>query len=267
MPRIRSIKPGFFKSEDVSTLPFRARLTWVGLWTQCDDHGRYKDSVRLIKGDLWSLDDVSLRDIEEDLSILERERRLVRYEVDGKRYLAIVNWHAHQAINRPAKPRHPAPPIALGSADPDHENHCDVCAKPGHGVLSEPSVSLHGVDSSRVDETAAQGTHAQLTESSLSPHGGLTPGREGKGRERKGGDAREDVSSEAPPPPKCPQHIDDPKPPPCGPCGDARRARTRWDLADTERRRTSPKCRQHRGYPADNCGLCRSEALADPEDS
>lgn len=65
-----------------------------------------------------------------------------------------------------------------------------------------------------------------------------------------------------PPSPRCPQHLEEPDPPPCGPCGDARRARTRWDLADAERRRNAPKCRSHRGQPADNCALCRSEALA-----
>lgn len=236
MPRIRTIKPGFFKSEDVSALPMRARLTWVGLWTQCDDHGRYKDSVRLLKGDLWSLDDVSLREIEEDLSILEQERRLVRYEVDGKRYLAVVNWHAHQAINRPGKPKYPPPPLPLGSADPDSENHCGICAKPGAGVV---------VDHSSI------------------PHGGLTEDsrQEGKGKEGKGGDAREAVSAEGPPSPKCPRHQNEAKPPNCGPCADARKARTRWDLADSERRRNAPKCRRHRGQPADNCALCRSEDL------
>lgn len=40
MAKIRSIKPDFFTSEDVSALPLRARLTWIGLWTHCDDHGR-----------------------------------------------------------------------------------------------------------------------------------------------------------------------------------------------------------------------------------
>lgn len=241
MPRIRSIKPDFFKSEDVSTLPLRARLTWIGLWTQCDDHGRYKDSARLIKGDLWSLDDVSLRDIEEDLSILEKGRRLVRYEVDGKQYLAIVNWHAHQAINRPGKPKHPSPPVAMSSADPDDPNHCVECAKPGDGVLLDHSLSTHG---------------------GLTEHSRL----EGKGKERKGGDARAGASMN-PPPPKCPRHINDPKPPNCGACADARKARTRWELADSERRRTAMQCAKHRGQPGDACGLCRSEALGAEEAS
>lgn len=65
-----------------------------------------------------------------------------------------------------------------------------------------------------------------------------------------------------PPSPRCEQHLNVDDPPPCGPCADARRARTRWDLADSERRRTQPKCRTHRGQPAHNCGLCRADALA-----
>ena len=280
MPRIRTIKPGFFKSEDVSALPFRARLTWVGLWTQCDDHGRYKDSVRLIKGDVWPLDDVSLRDIEEDLSILEEQRRLVRYEVDGKRYLAVVNWHAHQAINRPGKPKHPAPPEPLGSSNPDDENHCDICAQPGIGSLIESSRATHGA----------------LTEDSR---------QEGNGREWKGGDARVGASGDppapgipaflppeqpdkinptghhglqecpagtqpgqldpvgtTPPPDKCARHLDSVKPPACGPCADARKNRADWDAERARRARSAPKCPRHRGQPADNCGPCRSEALA-----
>src|SRR5438128_3887233 len=109
MARIRSIKPSFFRSEDVSVLPLRARLTWIGLWTQCDDQGRTKDNPRLIKGDVWPLDDVSLQDIEEDLTVLARYGRIVRYQVGDQRYLAIVNWHDHQKISNPSKSHLPAP--------------------------------------------------------------------------------------------------------------------------------------------------------------
>lgn len=49
MARIRTIKPSFFRSEDVAALPLRARLLWIGLWTQCDDQGRTKDNKQLIK--------------------------------------------------------------------------------------------------------------------------------------------------------------------------------------------------------------------------
>lgn len=73
------------------------------------------------------------------------------------------------------------------------------------------------------------------------------------------------AQSEGPPAPTCPEHQGMAEPPPCGRCADARRARERWDLADTERRRTASKCRHHRGQPAGNCALCRSEALAAEE--
>lgn len=70
-----------------------------------------------------------------------------------------------------------------------------------------------------------------------------------------------------PPSPRCEEHQALEDPPPCGRCADARRARTRWDLADAERRRTAPRCQIHRGQPADNCALCRAEQLgADPEE-
>lgn len=113
MPRIRSIKPGFFTSEDVSRLPLRARLTWIGLWTHCDDQGRAKDNVKLIKAAVWPLDPVTLRDIEEDLATLAAHGRIVRYEVDGRRYLAVTNWSDHQKPNRPTPSKIPAPPKDL----------------------------------------------------------------------------------------------------------------------------------------------------------
>jgi hypothetical protein len=68
-----------------------------------------------------------------------------------------------------------------------------------------------------------------------------------------------------PPSPRCPEHQENPTEAPCGRCADARRSRTRWDMADSERRRTAPQCRSHRGQPANNCALCRSEALAAQE--
>jgi hypothetical protein len=69
------------------------------------------------------------------------------------------------------------------------------------------------------------------------------------------------------PAPRCEEHLDNPTDEPCGRCADARRARNRWELADAERRRNGPKCRHHRGQPADNCALCRSEALGAEEAS
>jgi hypothetical protein len=113
MARIRNIKPEFFTSEAVSELPLRARLTWIGLWTHCDNHGRARDNVKLIKAAVWPLDDVSLKDIEDDLTTLAEHQRIVRYEVDGKRYLVITNWSEHQYGAFKGDPKHPGPDGSL----------------------------------------------------------------------------------------------------------------------------------------------------------
>jgi hypothetical protein len=92
-------------------LPLRARLLWIGLWTHCDDEGRTKDDVKLIKARIWPLDQVTLRDIEEDLVTLAVCGRIVRYQAGGKAYLAITNWRDHQSINKPTPSKIPPPPL------------------------------------------------------------------------------------------------------------------------------------------------------------
>lgn len=122
MARIRTIKPDFFQSEAVARLSFLAALTWIGLWTQSDDAGKFRDSPRVIKGVLWSLrDDVTLKDVEAALDELANEARIVRYEVDGKRYLQVTNWAEHQKISKPTPSRLPNPDgtiPALPESDP-----------------------------------------------------------------------------------------------------------------------------------------------------
>lgn len=110
MARIRTIKPAFFRSDDVRGLSYRARLTWIGLWTYVDDDGRGRDDARIIKGELWALeDDVTWQDVEQDLTELSRSLHVVRYEVSGRRYLHIPTWKEHQVISRPTPSKFPAP--------------------------------------------------------------------------------------------------------------------------------------------------------------
>jgi hypothetical protein len=225
MARIRTIKPSFFRSDDVSALPLRARLTWIGLWTQCDDQGRTKDHAKLIKADIWPLDTVSLADIEQDLETLAEHGRIVRYEVDGQRYLEITNWRDHQAIQKPTPSRIPAPSNGklVRSGSP-------TVAVPEH------------------DDTTTAGK-----------------GREGKGREgtRARGAAPTNGTSlsTSEPHPRCESHLDNPDPPPCGACAEARKALARWQVAKAARISDAPKCRVHRGQLAHNCALCRAEEL------
>lgn len=112
MPRIRTIKPEFWKSEAIATHSFRARLTFIGLWTYVDDNGVGIDNPKLIQAELFPLEEdprEALANVREDLARLHAAGRIVRYTVGGKAYLSIVNWREHQKIDKPGKARHPEP--------------------------------------------------------------------------------------------------------------------------------------------------------------
>ena len=113
MPRIRTIKPEFWKSESIAAHPHRTRLTFIGLWTYVDDNGVGIDNEKLITAELYPLEEdprEALANIREDVARLHAGGRILRYVVDGKRYLSIVGWD-HQKIDKPGKPRYPRPDV------------------------------------------------------------------------------------------------------------------------------------------------------------
>lgn len=117
--RIRSIKPEFWRSTDISGLAIEDRLLFIGIWSYVDDNGVGFDKLSAITADLFA------DDLEEDpqgtfarvsrgLANLSASGRILRYTVENTKYLSVVNWSKHQRIDRPGKARHPQ-----YSGDPD----------------------------------------------------------------------------------------------------------------------------------------------------
>lgn len=119
--RIRSIHPGYAKSEDIAGptgLSKLARLHFALLWTYCDDEGRGKDSTPLIKAECWPLDDdITPRKVDALMTELEAKGRIVRYAIDGRRYFQVTKWAKwqHPQKKRPSDIPPPEPPPASGS--------------------------------------------------------------------------------------------------------------------------------------------------------
>lgn len=112
MARIRSVKPEFWKSEAIAALSMQTRLTFIALWTYVDDNGVGRDVEKLIAAELYPLEDdprETLAHVSRSLAELSEQGRIVRYRVEGKPYLSIVNWTEHQKIDKPNKPRYPGP--------------------------------------------------------------------------------------------------------------------------------------------------------------
>lgn len=163
MARIRSIKPEFWKSEAIAAHSFRARLTFIGLWTYVDDNGVGLDNPKLIAAELFALEEdprETLANVREDLARLHEAGRIRRYTVAGKAFVAIVNWAEHQKIDKPAKPRYPGPddPDAV-EAEPSTSENPD----PREGVAKPSRRSRESrAESSRLEQgSGSRGTGDQ----------------------------------------------------------------------------------------------------------
>lgn len=108
--RIRTIKPDFWRSDDIAALSIEDRLLFIGLWSYVDDNGVGRDEPQLIQCDLFPLDPLtegSVR-VHGGLKRLSEQGLITRFEgPDGRRYLQIDSWDRHQRINRPSRPRFP----------------------------------------------------------------------------------------------------------------------------------------------------------------
>jgi hypothetical protein len=112
MARIRTIKPEAFFSESLAEVSVEAERTFFGLLTQADDHGRHRDNAAIIAGLLWPLraEHTSVH-VEDDLQQLANAGLVCRYTgCDGRRYVHIVTWSAHQRIDKPGQSRLPSCP-------------------------------------------------------------------------------------------------------------------------------------------------------------
>lgn len=192
MARIRSLKPEFWDDRKLARSTSRdARMLYMGLWNQADEHGRLNGDVVWLKGRIFPYEaDITTEVMFTLLEELEKANRISQYEVDGDPFIYLPKLSKHQRLE-PAKveSRLPAPPSAPG-AHPDRDE-------------SEP----------RADESAPDPDESAL----LYGTGSMDQGE---------GDAREEARAD-PPAEFCSKH---PKgtDAPCGPCKTARLRYAAW---------------------------------------
>lgn len=112
MPRIRSVKPEYFGSEPVGNCSPTSRLLFIALWCLADDEGRAVDNPKIIRAFAFPLDDDILStDVDRMLVELHVARLIVRYEVEGRKYLAVKNFTEHQHPKKKLQSKLPPPPV------------------------------------------------------------------------------------------------------------------------------------------------------------
>ena len=112
MPRARTIKPQFLRSNSMSRVSREARLTFIHLWLVADDAGRAVDHPVALPRRLYPGQIEAQALVAGWLAELEREHCIERYTVGRDSYLRIVNWRRYQKVYHPTPSQLPGRPVS-----------------------------------------------------------------------------------------------------------------------------------------------------------
>ena len=104
----RILKETICTSEEIEHLEPEAEVLFYRLIVNCDDYGLADARLAIIKGKCYPLKSIDINRIQVLLAKLSNVGLIQLYEVDGKPYLHVVNWHKHQQI-RAKKSKYPMP--------------------------------------------------------------------------------------------------------------------------------------------------------------
>lgn len=93
MPRARNLKPGFFTNDVLAEVQPLGRILFAGLWCLADREGRLEDRPKKIKAEILPYDNCNVDKLLEDL---QGSSFILRYEVNGVRYIQILAFAKHQ---------------------------------------------------------------------------------------------------------------------------------------------------------------------------
>jgi len=134
--RTRLIKPSFYTNEELAELEPLNRILFQGLWCFADREGRLEDRPKRLKTQILPYDDC---DIELYLNRLQEKKFILRYEVDGVRYIQILNFKKHQHPHQQEQASTiPPPPNNIGTTSEQHPNN----------IGTNPSLTLNPLTSS-----------------------------------------------------------------------------------------------------------------------
>ena len=102
------MKPDFFLDEDLAELPLWVRVLYEGLWCHADKEGRLEDRPQKLKAVIFPYDKFNVEDGLKRLSSPKihspkHNPFIIRYDVNGERYIQILSWDDHQSPHHSEK--------------------------------------------------------------------------------------------------------------------------------------------------------------------
>jgi hypothetical protein len=246
MPRIRTIKPEFFRSPSTAKVDPLVRIFYQALWCWADDFGIGETNIYGLLGFAFpDSDEISAQDLRRFCAECARHYGVIFYIVRERHYYAIPSWDEHQKTERRTDRRkHPTPD------DPD----------------AVPDLQFH--DGTESAQNGA-GKPAQNPREN-----GAGTGEQGKGNRGnfpvRATEVCHQSAGDVAPPPKCSRHINDPDPPDCGGCAAARRAFNAWkqrqDRDELEAKRIERQEKLDRIAAIADCPVCDENGFIELDD-
>jgi hypothetical protein len=162
--RARGIKPNYYKDEDLVECSIWARAMCPGLWMMADRDGKLEDRPRRIKMEIYPCDDV---DVDALLTELETVgRHLIRYEVEGKKYIKILEFKQHQNPHHKEKESVIPDPVEVKPVPDSGDNGSKPRQAPG-----KPQASTRQAKAGHVPVVLIPDSGFLIPDSSTSPNG------------------------------------------------------------------------------------------------
>ncbi|MCA2291995.1 hypothetical protein JF735_00005, partial [Mycobacterium avium] len=108
MPRIRTIKPEFYRSPSTAKVSFPGRILYLAMWNWADDYGIGETNINGLLGFAFcDTDSVTAAEIPRLLTEVHSGYEVEFYEHHGRFYYQIVSWDSHQKTERRATRKNP----------------------------------------------------------------------------------------------------------------------------------------------------------------
>ena len=105
----RILKESIRESDSIDALSWFEEVLFYRLIVSCDDYGRFDGRISVIKNRLFPLkDDLTLKTVSRAIEKLATVGLVALYEFEGKPYLYLPTWTAHQNV-RAKRSKYPEP--------------------------------------------------------------------------------------------------------------------------------------------------------------
>ena len=175
MPRIRTIKPEFWRNRDLAILPEFTRLLAIAVLNLADDEGYFEADARLVRGDVFPYEEDSRR-THGGLTELSRIGYItIRTSKTKGEIGRVCNFEKHQVINRPTPSKLKADYVAAGQKTNvllggiDKSNRLTEDSRSAHGGLTEEAVLEEEQGTGKRNREEEQGSIKEKGDSAKSP--------------------------------------------------------------------------------------------------